>query len=516
MKSEFYFMLFLLMATSSCSRRTFEPVSTFSRQEIMTFGPTDYDISKYVTKTPFGSQPYMQKTDQKAADQRVELYRNAQSQRVAGPIGIGLTFVGLKSLLGSLEATIGTVSGQIHAQLTNLLSTANGLAAQWDRRLKNRLTETIDQLNALERRIVEDTESFIRMSQETIRLVEAGAIEAARVAAGEADIVAYNTTTLLVRKKEPRFVYPTPLVFRIGLEEPVVAIRGNFLGFRPYNLKIGRNATELTPLGFSSNQVTVRIPDSYLETITTPTTIDLSAEPWSRKKRLLWWGYKYEKMPTQTVLVSANPRVDYTLDVSITPLASVPTFHTFTYNFYESDENCNANRRVDRLYPLPLGWEIANVLTPPQITINTANCGSGLVGNGASYSGDNAVLVEANLKGCGTNWIFNCKGRGWLGYTVYAPAKSYQYQPIDKFVANVKVPNQIQRTFTFDYPLANIPLDNRGVKYPYRVSILIEEGTIIKRIEISDVNPNAEGVRSRLDNNRLTIEMYPITKILTF
>jgi hypothetical protein len=99
---------------------------------------------------------------------------------------------------------------------------------------------------------------------------------------------------------------------------------------------------------------------------------------------------------------------------------------------------------------------------------------------------------------------------------VYAPAKSYQYQPIDKFVANVKVPNQIQRTFTFDYPLANIPLDNRGVKYPYRVSILIEEGTIIKRIEISDVNPNAEGVRSRLDNNRLTIEMYPITKILTF
>ena len=199
----------------------------------------------------------------------------------------------LQGIIGSLEATIRTVTGDIAAHLNNLLNTTNAVLTQWDYRLADRLNRTIYELNKTERRIVEDTESLIRMAQQTIRQVETGAIELAKVSAGEADILAYNITSIIKRNKEARFVYSQPNKIRIGLNEPVIKLRGNFLDFKPYNFRIQGYQSELIPLGYASNEVSIKLPNDFLSTIQSETTVALTAEPWNRRKRLLWFGYRY-------------------------------------------------------------------------------------------------------------------------------------------------------------------------------------------------------------------------------
>jgi hypothetical protein len=45
---------------------------------------------------------------------------------------------------------------------------------------------------------------------------------------------------------------------------------------------------------------------------------------------------------------------------------------------------------------------------------------------------------------------------------------------------------------------------------------MIQEGNTTRRIEISDVNPNVEGFRTRMDNNRLALEIDPAVTVMAF
>ncbi len=498
--------LLMLFATSLKGQHVAVPAKD-SLQEI-----SDYDISKrfdlYFKRIKTSDFP----------DQRIqENIFETNSTLATDPITIGLTYVALQGIIGNLESTIRTVTGDIAAHLNNLLNTTNAVLAQWDYRLADRLNRTIYELNKTERRIVEDTESLIRMAQQTIRQVETGAIELARVTAGEADILAYNITSIINRNKEARFVYSQPNKIRIGLNEPVVKFRGNFLDFRPYNFRVQGYESEIVPLGHASNEVSIKLPDDFLSTIQSETTVALTAEPWNRRKRLLWFGYRYWRSSSKSLMITLKPQVDYTIAVSIVPQAKVPTRHTFAYSFYDSDDNCNADRRIDRTYVLPPSWSL-NDLTQAVNLQNTSgpNCGSGLVGRGAYNSGDFSVVVEGRIKGCGYSGPFNtfCRGRGWWGYNLFIPAKSYVFQPIPMFEDFIKVTNQNQRSFTFDYPLENIPADNQEVRYAYKITVVVQEGNSTRTVEISDVNPNVEGFRSRMDDRRLTLEIDPITRLV--
>jgi len=478
---------------------------------------SDYDMSKAIYKYYKQQNQQTGLSSLNASSLQNQIF-NLSKQNLSDPITIGLTFAALKGIIGNLEATIRTVSGDIAAHLTNLMANANAVAAHWESRLGDRLDRTIDQLNKTERRIVEDTEALIRMTQQTIRQVEAGAIESARIAGGEADIVAYNITSIIKRNKEARFVYEIPQKIRIGLNEPIVKVRGNFLGFKPYNFKLSGYTNEVAPLGFSANEVSIKLPDDFISGIQQETTVSLTAEPYSRRKRLLWFGYKYWRETPQTLTVVLKPKIDYSIAVSISPRAKLPTKHTFNYSFYDRDENCDADRRVDRMYVLPPTWFLNDATQKPVLT-NTSgpNCGSGLIGGGIHNSGDNAVVVEGRIKGCGYDGVWPvrfCNGRGWWGYFINVESKSYQYQPLPILEQNVQVPNQSQRSFTFDYPNSNIPTDNQGIQFSYLITVLVQEGNATRKVEISDVNPNVEGFRTRMDNNRLSLEIDPMNKVL--
>lgn len=501
-------MLLLLNVTLSLfAQQTPIPAKDDFSKEML-----DYDISKAIhiynqTKGDFSTLSIEQQ-------QRV---LSEFPKVVTNPVTIGVTYTALQGVITSLEATIRTASGDIASQLNNLLNTANAVMAQWDYRLADRLDRTMRELRAQERRLVEDTESLIRMTQQTIRQVEIGATETARVGAGEADILAYNIVSNIKRNKEARFVYGLPINFRVGVTEPVIKIRGNFLGFKPYNFSISGYNQPIIPLGFSDNEVSVRIPEEVLSTIDRTTTIALTGQPFSRKKRLFWFGYKYYQLAPKSVLVTVKPQIDYSISVTINPQAKLPIRHTFDYSFYDIDNNCKADRRVDRTYVLPPSWSLNDDRQRVFLT-NTSgpNCGSGLIGRGAYNSPPFSVVVEGRIKGCGYSGPFNtfCKGRGWWGYALQIPAKSYRFQHLPIFEQNQNVSNQSQRTFTFDYPLSNIPSDNEEVRYYYKIVILVKEGSSTRRIEISDVNPNVEGFRTRMEDNRLTLEIDQQMKLL--
>lgn len=516
MQVKFIFMkLILIQISIIVSIEVSSQVKSIPRLDSLTV-VSSYDISKAHFRH-FKQQNQQIAVNTMNASNLQDLIFKTSGQNLVDPVTIGLTFVALKGIIGNLEATIRTVTGDIAAHLTNLMATANAVAAHWESRLGDRLDRTIDQLNRTERRIVEDTEALIRIMQQTIYQVEVGAIESARIAGGEADIVAYNITSIVKRNKEARFVYDVPQKIRIGLNEPIVKIRGNFLGFKTYNFRVSGYDNEVVPLGFSANEVTIKLPDEVTSTIQHETTTSLTAQPYSRRKRLLWFGYRYWREAPQTLTVVLKPKVDYSIAVSIMPIAKLPVRHTFQYSFYDSDDNCKADRRIDRMYVLPPTWYL-NDLTQTNSLINTSgpNCGSGLMGRGLYNSGDNAVIVEGRIKGCGYSGPFNtlCRGRGWWGYILNIEAKSYQYKPLPTFDQSISVPNQSQRSFTFDYPVSNIPSENQGIQYAYTITILIHEGNVTRKVEISDVNPNVDGFRTRMNENRLTLEIDPMNKIL--
>lgn len=492
---------FSLLAFKASSQKISTPVPDSSVQN------SSYDWSKLLMKS-FRDQQRSQNLNQVG-----KVSQASTSSSLADPISIGITFVALKNIIRSLEATARTVTGDVSAHVNSLLATGNAVVAQWEQRLGDRLDRTIDELKNTERRIVEDTESLIRLMQQTVDQVRVGALETARVTAAEADILAYNITSIIKRKKIARFIYANPKNIRIGLHEPVVVIRGNFLDFKHYNFNISGFQQEITPLGYSANEVSVLLPDELLASIQTQTTIAVTAEPYSRRKRLLWFGYRYWRESPQTQTITLNPRIDYSIAIAISAQAKVPTTKTFDFNFYDSDENCDADRRIDRSYVLPPTWVVSNTAGSPELIINTANCGSGLVGRGAYYSGDNMGVVEARIKGCGYSWFgLNCNGRGWFGYTLRMPSKSYDFITIPSHEQLINVHNQSQQSFTIDYPLTNIPADNQGVKFSYTIVIQVQEGSSTQRIEISDVNPNVNGFRTRMTDNRLAIEIDPVVQ----
>ncbi len=475
---------------------------------------SDYDISKAIYRY-YKQNP----APIKISELQKKLF-DFKNQNFNDPITIGLIYSALKGIISDLEATARTVSGDIASHLNNLMGTANAVLAHWDTRLADRLDRTIQQLNDLERRIVEDTENLIRMMQETIRQVQARAIETAIVTAGEANILAYDITSIIMRNKNARFVYSTPQSIRIGLNEPIVKIKGNFLCCKSYNFRLSGYNKEIVPISFSDNEVTIKLPDDFISTVDKETTISLSAQPYSHRKRLLWFGRKYWKAEPQSKTIVLKPKIDYSIAVSITPKAKLPTEHTFEFAFHDIDDNCDADRRIDRTYVLPPGWYLKDLTQKPDLR-NTSgpNCCSGLIGRGAYNSGDNSVIVEGRICGCGYDGVWPvrfCRARGWWGYVLFVPAKSYQYQPIPIYEQQVSVPNQSQRSFTFDYPQTNIPADNQGVQFLYTIVIQIQEGSTTRRVEISDVNPNVEGFRTRMNNNRLTLEIDPATKVLEF
>jgi hypothetical protein len=82
------------------------------------------------------------------------------------------------------------------------------------------------------------------------------------------------------------------------------------------------------------------------------------------------------------------------------------------FEFYDSDDDCAAERQVENEYCV----KDAHTLDRFEVIQTTANCGSGITSQKAVSA--RCVKVAALVKGCGYGIVRDCKGRGWVGYRI--------------------------------------------------------------------------------------------------
>jgi hypothetical protein len=81
----------------------------------------------------------------------------------------------------------------------------------------------------------------------------------------------------------------------------------------------------------------------------------------------------------------------------------------------DRDGDCDINRTKTHEHCLLDG---SNVTSWDGPTPTTANCGSGIAGITATSGKPNCVTVTTILRGCGYGIVHDCKGTGWIHYTV--------------------------------------------------------------------------------------------------
>lgn len=413
-----------------------------------------------------------------------------------GPPTIAGTLLGLDEVIDRLDRLVKTTSGEIQRIGQELLAEARNTEAELNQDFKDRLNQLTDALNELEKRTIADANALVERMQISAEALEAHALDAAKIALYEANVTAYDTlASLPCRDQVPRFVYAQPFKMRVGLDIPEVHVRGNFLNF-DLSLEVKVKGAVATVISRNANELVVRIPDSVLASIQETQSVSVAASPSSCHPHL--FGHDLIK-PTSplTIAIQLSPPVTYRVHALIKPIVSLPVTHVWPFDFYDIDNDCNADRACDQTWDIPADWNLdfANV----RFSITTANCGSSA--GPPRLAGPHAIYLPAHITGCGTNWIWNCKGRGWIGYHLDVPSKQYQGQPWSESNQD-QVGTADQRTYTFDYRAEQpIPADNQGVRWTYNLSLQIQVGSQQPhRVELSDVNPNGDGVESRIDS----------------
>lgn len=118
-----------------------------------------------------------------------------------------------------------------------------------------------------------------------------------------------------------------------------------------------------------------------------------------------------------------------------------------------------------------------NIIGQPQIALRSANCGSTVVATPAPDD-TKCLLVREIRRGCGEEQILgikNCRGRGWLDYSVTASGSIPSFGP--------EQAKQIEGTFTAEKPLTmqlgDIPLEPGSAEVNYRIEIKDSAGKTI-------------------------------------
>jgi hypothetical protein len=413
--------------------------------------------------------------------------------------------------LGDLQRLISTTSGEIKSIGEQLQRNAQNVITDLDRVFKDRLDQLIGGLNESERRMVEDAQALVYQMQVAARELTVKVAENAREALYEADITAYNALTgssLSCRTQEPRFVYVRPNALRAGLDRPEITIRGNYLKFGDANVKV--EETRATVIANNANEIVLRIPESVINSVTVERSLRVTGTP----LRCEPGTFSYQTKPSLeelSVPIVVKPPASYSINVIIVPIIRLPTTQLFVWDFYDSDKDCRADRPADRNWCVLEGWQIA----PATIDVKTteATCDSGITET-PQLSGSRCISVRGRIKGCGVKWMM-CKGRGSWRYRVSTDAKTYGQRPFRAHEQRIAISDSSQRVFSIDYP-HQIPTDNQGVIWTYNVAVQVKRGNQARRVDLSETNPNAEGVTTRIGNQgKLAVELGPGIDILT-
>lgn len=431
--------------------------------------------------------------DSAAAELILRQNLTPQASLAAGPLTVGALVFGLRGLIRRVGDMTRTAGGEIESVLSQIQLSANLLLDRVEAILGDDLASLIADLGDLERRLAEDAEAFIAQTQDALLLVGSRVEEAAKTALHEADIAAYNALgNLPCSEQQPRVVYLEPSSLRLGIDPPQVVVRGNFLGFEPQTRV---NDVAATTRSVSPSQLLVELPDAVIHQLSDESTLVVKVSSRGCKSRR--GGFSLTEAVEQELTTTVLPPLAFDLTVEITGVVSVEKPYEETYTFFDKGaDTCREDRKVTKSYCLPPTDQIRH----RELSNIQERCGSGILVNPPRIS-SNCVLVEGRVKGCGRNLFgLNCKGRGWLGYTLTLGGLGEEPTKIPTHSATRSMEDQTQGSFTFEYPDDKIPADAVGeVTWLYTATLAVQSGANLNVYEVSHANQNFQDrVKSRI------------------
>jgi pimeloyl-ACP methyl ester carboxylesterase len=203
--------------------------------------------------------------------------------------------------------------------------------------------------------------------------------------------------------------------------------------------------------------------------------------------------------------------VVFNYDVTISPIADVPTPVTENFHVDDGSDNCDINENRTAAYTLQGGARIISWGSP---NITSSNCPTG-----ASYpiptsirsTGDRSIAIDYHLQGCGKGPVgIGCNGRGWLVFDL--PVEGIRYTPnvalpVSTWTSNAKAASSDPVTVVYD---RSLPPGTRNLTWHYAVKLIkiVRRGDQIieqRTIAVTHVTPTADGLTTAITNGQLTI-----------
>lgn len=433
---------------------------------------------------------------------------SATTQYSFAQIETALTIGAVRDLISNalrdLQSVTVTAGGEIQGAGNQLQANAQNVIRDIDSAFKNNLNLTFDKMDQQQRALYRDAQSLAKqLASISAETLTRGGYEARRAIA-EADIAAYNTSyNLPCRDQNSRVVYAVPDRLRIGKDTPELSIRGNYLAFGDKaDIKVA--GTTVSPISRNHSEIRVRIPQAILDNASAELSIPIEVNSPNQTKNsflFFWCPEKIVPGKGQSASVTLLPVRKIEVKAEITPTILAPESRTISHRFDTgAPGDCGVDQDVSKQICSADGWAVES----SSLTDVSVNGGCGSSAGPTSASGNACVHVPGRLRGCGWGFgafgIRDCRGRGWVSWTLNVVEKRMAKKEAKSQEFNIK--DSTNSSFTFRYSGAS---ELNAPTWSYFAQVTISEGDKKSVHEISNAGESAGPVSGRLVDGALSI-----------
>jgi hypothetical protein len=406
-----------------------------------------------------------------------------------GDISVSNVRAALIQALEKLQETTRTAGDETRKTGDSLEKNGKNIVKEIDEKFGNRADILIRRLDDSERKFMQDVGKTIVVTNQASKELIEGSGKQARLTLSEADILAYNTSySLPCRAKVPRIVYVADTPIIVGDQLPAVRIRGNFLDQgKLYEANINGISSKVLARG--ANELTLEIPDSVLDSVTTPQLFQISIKTQQTTYVPLICIPRVTDVPSpiQTT-VQLQPQKTISVDAMIGGnyiVRKSPETKTETAEFPQPkehviDDNCGINETRRREYLIPQGWSIQDVRFNGPFSTGGSSYKEGI----DIYPGK--VVVRVRLIGKGYRTVHDpvfgevlykdCNGRGWLDFSVTMIGTKSTTQTFDPQTITITDESQSiqgtpgQQSFVVRHSMAGRSLPEAAWRYTLKIN----------------------------------------------
>ena len=417
----------------------------------------------------------------------------------------------LSAAIEQFRQAISQAGDELRSLGNSLQANAQNVLQDLDTSLKNRMDQGVDSLDKEERKLATDAETLTRQLQQATEAVIHKSGDEARKTIVEADIAAYDTLySLPCRDQRPRILAAFPEDVVVGKGPFVLSLLGNYLTFGD-NLTATVDGQAAKVVEKLEHSLKIQLPDDIAPlSLSHARVTSVQISGLDTLKRTLWFGLVCrESKASQTPMAAAvtiKPPIKLSLSGTLqsSQLVQVTTPDPAVRRFDRTgSDHCDDAGDVSAQYCTTIPDAIA---TSGDVHVESANCGS--AAGSANPSGPRCVLVPGHLQGCGADrdpvfktWL-NCKGRGWLKYTVTLMVTTKSRVESGPSLVDV-APSVSDRSWSFHFP----PASDTPI-FKYDVTVTQKEGDdVLNRWTVSQASPNSGPVISRVADGSLSVRL---------